>query len=501
MSSTTVAKTRSAHNGTIEYPSLGQINFSPSTDSQSHWAVIKSLYIFSDACFLAASGLTGCLLLGRARAGSLNFLTSAYSDRFGTRESAAFFMIYGVLVLLASESQRLYAVPRARSARHEIAVVGRSVLLALVLMTACLNLLRAPVPLQLGILLMSFLSFVALSSWREIRQSVVQRKVERGVDASRVLIVGMGNVGKALALYLDDSKHLGYFVVGFLDEEHLADSAVLGKPQDLIKITREHFIDEVFLTTSPDTEMIRQLRSDARQTQINLSIVTAPLTGTAAPGPSTYFCYPIIEYNRRSNEVLGPLAKRCMDIFSASALLIGLAPLMLAVALAIKFDSAGPVFYRSKRLGRNGRLFTCFKFRTMVLDAQGMRARLAHLNERAKIIFKIDKDPRITSLGKFLRKYSLDELPQLWSVLAGDMSLVGPRPPVPEEYVQYDVEHRQRLRVKPGITGLWQVTARRDPSFDNYMKLDLEYVANWTIWWDCKILLKTIPAVLRGTGS
>jgi lipopolysaccharide/colanic/teichoic acid biosynthesis glycosyltransferase len=178
-----------------------------------------------------------------------------------------------------------------------------------------------------------------------------------------------------------------------------------------------------------------------------------------------------------------------------------LLPFLLIVATAIKLQSPGPVFYLSKRVGYKGRVFTCFKFRTMVQNAAAMQAQIAHLNERNDILFKIAKDPRVTSLGAFLRKYSLDELPQLWNVLRGDMSLVGPRPSITSEVAQYKTAHLRRLDVVPGITGLWQVEARQDPSFESYIKLDSSYVNNWSLWLDIKILFRTVSAVITGSGT
>ena len=195
------------------------------------------------------------------------------------------------------------------------------------------------------------------------------------------------------------------------------------------------------------------------------------------------------------------LTKRFMDIAVSVLGLVLLAPLLLIVALAIKMESPGPILYRSRRIGSKGREFTCLKLRTMVADADERRHKVEHLNERAGVLFKISNDPRITRVGRFLRKYSLDELPQFWNVLKGEMSLVGPRPPVPGEVTQYDLEHLRRLDVMPGITGLWQIKGRRDPSFSNYVALDLEYIENWTLWLDFKILLQTVPEVLRGTGQ
>jgi lipopolysaccharide/colanic/teichoic acid biosynthesis glycosyltransferase len=173
---------------------------------------------------------------------------------------------------------------------------------------------------------------------------------------------------------------------------------------------------------------------------------------------------------------------------------------MLVIALMIKMDSDGPVFYRAQRVGRKGRNFGCLKFRTMVDAAEQMREGLEHRNEREGLLFKIAKDPRVTQIGYWLRKYSLDEMPQFFNVLAGDMSLVGPRPPLTTEVERYDLPHLRRLDVLPGITGLWQVEARQDPSFDHYISLDTAYVENWNLLLDLKIMVRTVGVVFSGTG-
>jgi exopolysaccharide biosynthesis polyprenyl glycosylphosphotransferase len=192
--------------------------------------------------------------------------------------------------------------------------------------------------------------------------------------------------------------------------------------------------------------------------------------------------------------------KRSLDFALSISGLIALSPLLLVIAAFIKWDSAGPVLYCAPRTGRKGRRFVCYKFRTMVPDADSRKDQLRDRNEREGAFFKIGNDPRITQFGRFLRRYSLDELPQLWNVLLGDMSLVGPRPHPIDDVSQYELQHLQRLDFIPGITGLWQVTARRNPSFERNLELDIEYIKNWNLWLDVRILFKTVSAVFEGSG-
>jgi exopolysaccharide biosynthesis polyprenyl glycosylphosphotransferase len=211
--------------------------------------------------------------------------------------------------------------------------------------------------------------------------------------------------------------------------------------------------------------------------------------------------FPTIPLHRRDFPRGAFLMKRVMDIVLSTIIMIVLAPALLTIAVMVKLDSEGPIFYRAGRIGRKGRVFTCFKFRTMVADAEKIKAQLAHLNERKGLLFKISNDPRVTRLGARLRKYSLDELPQLFNVFRGDMSLVGPRPPLASEVEKYKLDHLRRLDVLPGMTGLWQVEARQDPSFDSYISLDTAYVENWNLMLDMRILARTVGVVVSGTGT
>jgi len=193
--------------------------------------------------------------------------------------------------------------------------------------------------------------------------------------------------------------------------------------------------------------------------------------------------------------------KRFMDLVLGSVAILVILPLLCVVAIAIRLDSPGPVLYRSARVGRKGAVFTCYKFRTMRPHADAAKQELRSRNERQGAFFKIADDPRITRLGRWLRRYSLDELPQLWNVLRGDMSLVGPRPHPVDDVERYQVEDFQRLGFTPGITGLWQITARSDPSFQRCVALDVDYINRWNLLLDFSILARTLPVVLRGSGQ
>jgi exopolysaccharide biosynthesis polyprenyl glycosylphosphotransferase len=261
-------------------------------------------------------------------------------------------------------------------------------------------------------------------------------------------------------------------------------------------------VDEIFFTAPYDRSLIQDALAQARTQGVDLRIVPEMYDSLTWNNPVEYIGqFPTIPLHRSEAPDVQLLLKRVFDTILSAFVIVILLPLLLIVALAIKLDSPGPVFYLSERIGKKGRVFRCIKYRTMVLDADKLRAKMMHLNEREGILFKISDDPRITKLGRFLRKYSIDELPQFFNVLRGDMSIVGPRPPIGSEVREYKLSHLRRLDVTPGITGLWQVQARQDPSFDSYISLDVAYIENWSIWLDIKIIVRTVGVVFSGTGS
>jgi exopolysaccharide biosynthesis polyprenyl glycosylphosphotransferase len=241
---------------------------------------------------------------------------------------------------------------------------------------------------------------------------------------------------------------------------------------------------------------------EARQNHLAVKIVPEMFDGPGWHAPIRYVGnVPVMELLREPISAPGLVIKRAADMLSAGVGLVALAPVLALLAVAIRLDSPGAVLYSSWRIGKKGRKFRCYKLRTMVANADELKDELRDRNERDGPCFKMFNDPRVTRVGSWVRKYSLDELPQLWNVLKGEMSLVGPRPHPLDDFERYQLDHLRRLDVKPGITGLWQVYARRDPSFERNMRLDLEYIETWSLWLDAKILLKTMPVVLRGAGA
>jgi exopolysaccharide biosynthesis polyprenyl glycosylphosphotransferase len=335
---------------------------------------------------------------------------------------------------------------------------------------------------------------------------MVYKRYREGLETRNVLIVGAGRVAHALRNHLESLRHLGFRFKGFVAlserEAESGDVDIIGDVRNCLQLARSLFVDEIFFSVPAEKKLVIALVEEARAMGIDVRVVPDLYDGLAWNAPVEYIGqFPTIPLHRRDLAIGAFLLKRAIDIAGATlAILLGW-PFLLAIAIAIKLESRGPVLYRAQRTGRKGRSFACFKFRTMCVDADKLKKDLEHKNERSGILFKISNDPRITRVGRILRKYSLDELPQLLNVLRGDMSLVGPRPPLASEVEQYDIAHLRRLDVLPGMTGLWQVEARQDPSFDSYISLDTAYVENWTLWLDLKILARTVGVVFSGTGT
>jgi exopolysaccharide biosynthesis polyprenyl glycosylphosphotransferase len=419
----------------------------------------------------------------------------------------ALLCFFAAALIITSRRLNLYSPKKLTSILLEQRLSIQACLTSGLLLAGLLYIVKAEDISRAIVLLTIGLVTAGLSLRRLIYRLMLYRSFDRGVGTRNVFIVGTGPEGRALRQHLESIRHLGYTFKGFIELPYSGSPAtaapgdVVGTMDSLFQLARKYFVDEIFFTTPCERRVVQGMLEQARVHGVDLRIVPEMYDGHTWNNPVEYVGqFPTIPLHHSDVPEMAMLLKRTVDIVFSTLVLILFSPMMLAIAIAIKLDSRGPVFYLSKRIGKKGRAFRCIKFRTMVHDADKQRGGLMHRNERRSVLFKISDDPRITRLGHFLRKYSLDEVPQFFNVLRGDMSVVGPRPPIGSEVREYQLNHLRRLDVIPGITGLWQVQARQDPSFDSYISLDVAYIENWSIWLDLHIILRTIGVVLAGTG-
>jgi exopolysaccharide biosynthesis polyprenyl glycosylphosphotransferase len=331
----------------------------------------------------------------------------------------------------------------------------------------------------------------------------------RGGDMTRTIVLGTNHEALTMARTLEREKWLGYQILGFVDDDgptgdELVDQArVIGKTSEIRELIEEQHVGLVLVAaTAFEAGRLNRLFWELQSMDVDLQITSGTLDLMASRMIiQSVAGVPLLYVRRTGMDRTQRTLKRAIDVLGSFFGLILLSPLLLFIGLWIKKDSEGGAFFKQVRVGREGRLFKCWKFRTMVKDAEEKRAELEHLSEGPGLLFKLKEDPRITKAGGFLRRYSLDELPQLWNVLRGDMSLVGPRPALPAEVEQYDDWVRNRLQVKPGLTGLWQVSGRTETSFSDYVRYDLFYIQNWSLSLDLWVLWRTLRAVLTAEGA
>jgi exopolysaccharide biosynthesis polyprenyl glycosylphosphotransferase len=412
---------------------------------------------------------------------------------------------YAAVMIATSGRLHLYSHTRLGSILHEQRLSAQVCLTSGLLLTGAIYLARLKdIPRHMVLLTIGLVT-VAQGVRRLMIRVLVLRRFRRGIGTRKVLIVGTGPEAYALRHLLQSQRYLGYTFEGFVACGNQPDAAagdVVGTLENLFQSARKFFVDEIFITARCDRDTVQEVFEKARVAGLGLRVVPNLYGGLAWGSPVEYIGHlPTIPLHCGKIPELGLIVKRAFDIAFSATVLVLLLPLYAFLAVAIKLDSPGPVFYLSERIGKKGRIFRCTKFRTMEMDAEKRKADLMHMNERDGVLFKVSNDPRVTRLGRFMRKYSLDELPQFWNVLRGEMSVVGPRPPLACEVRKYKLSHLRRLDVTPGITGLWQVEARQDPSFASYVSLDIKYIDNWSIWLDFTIVLRTLGVVFAGTGS
>lgn len=344
---------------------------------------------------------------------------------------------------------------------------------------------------------------------------------ERGINLIPTMIVGSHAEAEQTVSLLRERRDLGYLVVGVVGTgdnrlKDVAGAPIVGALDDLPALIRELEIQEVIITdnTLPSERLFEAMMQVGRKQRVEFRF--APSLFNVLPQKTSVEQIGVLPMVRLFREPLSDaerFLKRIFDIVISAIALVLLAPVWLVISLLIKSDSRGPILFRQERVGMDGRIFLCYKFRTMRADSSDEIHREAYRkniegadeanagDDQTPVFGKVRDDPRITKAGRWLRRSSLDELPQLLNVLIGDMSIVGPRPPIPYEVEEYDIRHRKRLDMKPGITGLWQVSGRSSLTFEEMVRIDLYYIENWSLWLDLKIILLTLPAMLRGDGA
>jgi exopolysaccharide biosynthesis polyprenyl glycosylphosphotransferase len=421
-----------------------------------------------------------------------------------------YLVIYLGLLFLSYQSGSLYKHVRGRPLAEEVYLLINGAMSSTLLLMAISFVAQPLVFSRLMMIYVAALTIVLLALARVIRRAIQANLRAQGIGVERVLVVGAADTGRAVLRTMIARKELGYYPVGYLDDDPNLGTVDLGRMKGLGDVKRleqtiyEQNVDTVVITLPWDRrgdimEMVElcQTMSVAVHVvpdvfQLNLRQVQVEnLDGIPLLELGIHDLFPGI--NR--------LVKRIFDVTLITLAAPVWVPLLLGVALAIRLESPGAVFYRQRRVGENGREFSIIKFRSMIPNADALHAELVKQSGEDPRHPKIKNDPRITRVGSFIRRTSLDELPNIINVLRGEMSLVGPRPPMPDEVKLYQPWHRQRLSIMPGITGLWQVSGRSDVPFDEMCLLDIYYIENWSIKMDAQILMMTIPRVLLRRGA
>jgi len=407
--------------------------------------------------------------------------------------------------------QGLYVSHRLRAIRLELTEVGRAVLISSVLLLVAANLGKWPTISVLTVSMFGLVSFTLIGTGRYLLRLNLRRLRRRGHNVKTLLLVGGGARGRRFAAQLKLRQDLGYRVLGYVDSasafaaEDIEGAPWMGTIEELPEILAREVIDEVAIAL-PIKSQYSQI--EAAVMLLEEQGITTHLLSDLFPQklarsqPTDFDGVPVVSLHSAPLFSWRTEAKRIFDFVSATLLLLLTMPALVLVAITIKLESKGPVFFVQERVGLNKRRFRMLKFRTMQQDAEARIGEIEHLNEKSGPIFKIRNDPRVTSVGRWLRRTSIDELPQLVNVLLGDMSIVGPRPLSVRDATRMELAwQKRRFSVKPGLTCLWQVSGRSNLSFEQWMQLDLEYIDRWSLELDARILLRTIPAILLARGA
>ncbi|RME46348.1 MAG: undecaprenyl-phosphate glucose phosphotransferase [Caldilineae bacterium] len=420
-----------------------------------------------------------------------------------------FILILTALLLIAYRQKGLYRNKRRLSWLDELSTVFDGTTTGIIIMIVIVFAYRPTFYSRIIFLYAGAFIVLLLGLSRGLKVAMLGRWRRDGFGVARLLLVGAGEIARTIMRAVVANPALGYEIVGFVDDDatkahtNIGRFAALGEIDNLPTLLQERAVDEVIITLPWQYHRkIMSITNLCERANVRARIVPDMFQITLSRMDITQLAgIPVIGMKQHTISRGNQMLKRAIDFTVALTGLVVFFPLMALIALAIKLESEGPVLFTQERIGKGGRPFRIYKFRSMVHDAEEQKAVLEQMNEADGPLFKIRDDPRRTRVGRLLRKFSLDELPQLYNVLRGEMSLVGPRPNIPAEVAQYQEWHKRRLEVTPGITGLWAVSGRSDLAFDEMMLLDIYYVENWSLTLDLKILLQTIPRVLTGAGA
>lgn len=415
-------------------------------------------------------------------------------------------LLFAVTWVVVLWTRGLYRLRARWKLWTEAVDIGRATLVVIALTLSFLFLVKQQDVSRLFLALLFVAQLLVTVAGRALFRLGFAWARRRGYDPRFMLVVGTGRLAQDFADRVERHPDMGIQIIGHLsvlgEPEKVVSRPILGTLDDIEEILHTRIVDEVAAclprTSARMLEPIAGLAAGEGKT------VRIPVDPAEEILPSHYQeefdGFVVRSLVHDGQREVGLAIKRVLDVVGSAVGLVLLSPILLVTALLIRLRDGAPILFRQTRIGLHGRPFTIFKFRTMIPDAEERLGEVRHLNERNGVTFKATNDPRVTSNGRWLRKTSIDELPQLWNVLTGSMSLVGPRPPLPDEVGEYDVWHRRRLSMKPGITGLWQIEARHEPDFDRWVEHDLVYIDGWNLWLDLKILARTLPALLTQGG-
>lgn len=411
-------------------------------------------------------------------------------------------------VAITLVSNGLYVRRRGRSLLDEAYVVASSALLAITGVLFVYLIFRPVLPSRLLFAYTLVLLVALLTTLRWGVRLVEGSLRRRGIGVERVLVVGAGEVGRTVIQNIIAQPELGLRIVGFVDDDpakhtDIGRTLFMGVTGEIARIVDENRIDVVIVTLPwLSHEKVMGIIAHCQRSSVEFRIVPDLFQlSLSRVNIDDLNGVPLLGLKDVTFSSSQRVIKRVIDILGATAALILLSPLLTLSAILIKLDSPGPVLFRQTRVGRGGKHFTVYKFRTMVVNAEHVMAALQAYNEAGGVTFKMKDDPRRTRVGKWLRRFSIDEMPQFYNVLRGEMSLVGPRPPLPSEVERYEDWHMRRLEVSPGLTGLWQVRGRSDIPFPEMVMLDVYYIENWSLAMDIRIMLETLPTLVLARGA